>query len=297
MTSTALTVDQHASAPVTGETLQAPVVRRPRPILFYLSVGWLALIVLLAACAELLPVAGYSVPVGAGRLGPELGSLDSMLGTDNLGRSELSRVLYGARVSLLIGAVASLVGLVVGSALGMTSGYFRGRLDAGTALLVDAMLAFPPLILLLALASILTPSIRTLVIGLSLLSIPTFVRLARSATISVSSREYVKAAVNMGAGHSRILLREILPNILGPLAAYLPVVMAAMIVAEGSLSFLGLGIPPPQPSWGGMIADGKDALASAPHLVIVPSLAVFLTVFTLNQAGDHLRAKFTRSSG
>lgn len=157
------------------------------------------------------------------------------------------------------------------------------------------MLAFPPLILLLALSSILTPSVTTMLVGLSIVVIPSFIRLARASTLTWSSREFVRAARNMGAGHSRILFREILPNVLAPLASYLPIVMAAMIVAEGSLSFLGMGVPPPQPSWGGMISDGKDLIAEAPHLVFVPAIAIFFTVFALNQVGDFLRSKFDRT--
>jgi peptide/nickel transport system permease protein len=265
-------------------------------VLFYLSAGWLTLIILLAVFAGALPIAAYSEPIAGGRLGPSFSSLDLLLGTDTLGRSVLSRLIFGAQVSLVVGAVAATTGLVIGALFGLLSGYFRGKVDGVTALLVDAMLAFPPLILLLALASVLTPSVRTLLIGLSLLSVPAFVRLARGATISVSSREFVRAAVNIGATNRRIITRELLPNIVGPMVAYLPVVMAAMIVAEGSLSFLGLGIPPPQPSWGGMISDGKDALARAPHMVVMPAVAVFFTVFSLNQLGDHLRLKFDRSA-
>jgi len=151
------------------------------------------------------------------------------------------------------------------------------------------------LILLLALASILEPSVPTILLGLTLLVIPAFIRLSRANTMSWSSREFIRAARNIGAGNFRILFREILPNLLAPLAAYLPIVMAALIVAEGSLSFLGLGIPPPQPSWGGMINDGKDAIATSPHLVFVPALVIFFTVFALNQVGDHLRTKFDRT--
>jgi peptide/nickel transport system permease protein len=150
--------------------------------------------------------------------------------------------------------------------------------------------------LLIALSSVLTPSLQTILLGLILVAIPSFIRLARANTISWSSREFVRAARNIGATNGRILFREVLPNVVPPLASYLPVVMAVLIVAEGSLSFLGLGIPPPTPSWGGMINDGKDAIAEAPYLVMVPSVAIFLTVFALNQLGDFCRAKFDRTT-
>lgn len=272
-----------------------PAVKKTRSILVYLSIAWLVIIIGAAVFAALLPLAPYNVPIGAPRTPPGFGSLDTILGTDTLGRSLLSRVVYGAQVSLVIGAVAGTVGFVVGSLFGMIGGYFGKRIDAVISLLADAMLAFPPLILLLALASILTPSVQTMLFGLGLLAIPSFVRLSRANTLAWSSREFVRAAKNMGAGNGRILFREIMPNVLAPLASYMPIVIAALIVAEGSLSFLGLGIPPPQPSWGGMINDGKDAIATSPHLVFVPALVIFFTVFALNQVGDHLRTKYDRT--
>lgn len=275
---------------------KVPEIKKSRPVLVYISIGWLVLILLLALLANILPISNYATPIAKPRLSPSFGSLDLLLGTDNLGRSLLSRVIYGARVSLLIAVVASLVGLFLGAFFGMLGGFFRRKVDMVVTLVADVMLAFPPLILLLALSSILTPSIQTLLLGLSLLVIPTFIRLARASTMSISSREFIRAATNMGASNWRILFKEILPNMVAPLLAYLPVVMAAMIVAEGSLSFLGLGIPPPQPSWGGMIADGKDAIAVSPHLVFVPAAVIFLTVFALNQAGDFARAKFDKST-
>lgn len=294
MTRTIVHEEIQVEAPAENRPVVAKI-RKPRSALVYFSLGWLVLILALAVLADVLPISEYSTPIGKPRSGPSFESLDLLLGTDNLGRSLLSRIIHGARVSLLIAAVASLIGLVVGSFFGMLSGYFRRRVDGIISLFTDAMLAFPPLILLLALTAIFAPSIKVLLLGLGLVVIPTFVRLSRASTLSISSREFIRAATNMGASNSRILFKEILPNIVAPLLAYLPVVMAAMIVAEGSLSFLGLGIPPPQPSWGGMIADGKDAIATSPHLVFVPAFVIFLTVFALNQAGDFLRHKFDRT--
>jgi peptide/nickel transport system permease protein len=271
------------------------VVRKPRSILVTLSYVWLAVLILAAVLAPVLPIPTPDIPVGPPRSGPFSGGLDLLLGTDQLGRSVLSRAVYGARVSLVVGTVAGLIGAIVGGVLGMTAGYLGGWVDSVIRLLADAMLAFPPLILLLALGSVLTPSVPTILIGLTLLVIPSFIRLARANTLAWGSREFVTAARNMGAGSGRILFREIMPNLLPTLAAYLPVVMAALIVAEGSLSFLGMGIPPPTPSWGGMISDGKDAIGDYPHMVFIPAVFIFLTVFALNQAGDHLRRRFDRS--
>ena len=272
-----------------------PAVRRRRSVVVYVSYTWLAAIVLSAVLAGLLPIATYDVPVGSSRLLPQGGSIDLLLGTDSYGRSLLSRVVYGARVSLLIGVLAGLLGVFVGTALGLVGGYFGGRVDWFVTLVTDSMLAFPPLIMLLTLTAILSPSATTITIGLAVVTVPTFVRLTRATTISWASREFVRAAKNMGAGDARILVKEIMPNVLPTLGAYFPIVVAAMIVAEGSLSFLGLGIPPPQPSWGGMIDEAKNSIATNPHLVFVPAAVIFLTVFSLNQVGDHLRRRFDRT--
>ncbi len=269
--------------------------RRRRSVIVYLCYAWLTTVVLLAVTASWLPLADYALPVGKPRQSPDLASFDGFLGTDSLGRSILSRSAHGSRVSLLIGLVAGLSGFAIGSTLGLIAGFFGGLADRVITLIADAMLAFPPLILLLALSSVMKPSISTIGVGLTLLVIPTFIRLARANTLAWSAREFVRAARNMGAGNRRILVREILPNVLPSLAAYLPIVIAALIVAEGSLSFLGLGIPPPRPSWGGMINDGKDLIAETPHIVFAPALVVFLTVFSLNQIGDHLRLRFDRT--
>ncbi|PBC56428.1 ABC transporter permease [Rhodococcus sp. ACPA1] len=285
-------------ASAVGAAPRRPVVAPPtkkRSVVVWACYFWLGAVILLALCANLLPIAEYSVPVGGSRVPPQWGSLDLLLGTDSYGRSILSRCIHGARVSLVVGVVAGFTGLAIGASLGMLAGYFRGRTDWCLSLVADAMLAFPPLILLLALASILTPSVTTILIGLTLVTIPAFLRLARATTISWSSREFVRAAKNLGAGDGRILLEEIFPNVVPSLGAFFPIVIAALIVAEGSLSFLGMGIPSPQPSWGGMISDGKAAIATAPHMVFVPAAVIFFTVFALNQIGDHLRLRFDRS--
>jgi len=282
-------VPASAPAPV------VPAAKRRRSLIVCASYAWLVAVIGLGASAALLPIAPHDVPIGQSRLTPQPGSLDLVLGTDNFGRSMLSRCIHGAQVSLLVGTVAGLAGLTIGTTMGLLSGFLGRRVDWVVRLLTDAMLAFPPLILLLALASILTPSVSMILIGLTLVTVPSFVRLSRAHTLSWSSREFVRAAKNMGAGNTRILLKEVLPNVVPALAAFFPTVVAALIVAEGSLSFLGLGIPPPTPSWGGLITDGKSAIATSPHLVFVPAAVIFFTVFSLNQVGDHLRLRFDRT--
>jgi peptide/nickel transport system permease protein len=268
-----------------------PAVRAHRSWLVVLCSGWLALVVLAALLAPVLPLADYGEVAGTPRGGPEF-SLDGLLGYDVLGRSMLSRVVSGAQASLLVGVVSALIAFVAGSFLGLLAGFLRGAVDTVISFVTDTLLAFPPLVLLLALASVLRPSISTLIVSLSLLMTPTFTRLARANTMRWASREFVMAAQNMGAGLPRLMGREVLPNVVPSVASYLPVVIAALIVAEGSLSFLGLGIPSPTPSWGGMIADGQDLISRFPNLVFVPAVTILLTVLALNIVGDGLRLRF-----
>lgn len=282
-------------APAVTSGPAVPAAKKHWSVLVWCSYVWVGLVVLLAAAAPWLSLAPYDAAAAAPRETPRLGSLDLLLGTDSIGRSMLSRAIHGARVSLVVGTVAGLSGFTVGTVLGMVGGYFGGWIDKLVTLVADVLLAFPALILLLSLAAVFSPSVPTILVGLALVTIPTFTRLARANAIAWSSREFVRAAKNMGAGNTRILVREILPNVLPALAAYLPLVIAALIVAEGSLSFLGLSIPPPTPSWGGMINGGREVLDSSPHMVLVPAAAIFLTVFALNQVGEHLRHRFDRT--
>jgi len=253
--------------------------------------GWIALVVLLAIFANVLPLADPSVDVGKGMIGP-FKDWPEFLGTDRLGRSQLSRIVYGARVSLTVGATSALIGMLVGGMIGVLAGYSRRRFDAIVGVATDAFLAFPALILLIALSAILTPSIPTLIIGLSLVSLPSFVRLTRANTLRFVNREFVLAARAVGARPRRIILRELVPNVIAPVAAYLPLITATLIIAESSLSFLGLGIRPPTPSWGTMIADGQASLRDHPYLVFVPATVLFITVFAINAIGEWLRSRF-----
>jgi peptide/nickel transport system permease protein len=262
----------------------------------WLAVGWFALITLLAVLANWLPIEPYDELTGKALLRPGW-RWPEFLGTDELGRSMLSRIVYGARVSLVVGVVATALALVIGGALGMMWGYLRGPLGPILAVVTDAMLAFPGLILLLAATAVVTPNTRNLALILGVLVVPAFARLARGSTMAAATNEYVTVARTIGATNRRIIVREILPNIVPPLTAYAFIVMATLIVAEGSLSFLGLGIRPPQPSWGGLIASGRTQLDSYPYLTFVPALTLLFTVLALNVIGDHMRRRLqTRES-
>jgi peptide/nickel transport system permease protein len=212
------------------------------------------------------------------------------LGTDGLGRDELARLIYGARISLTVGLFAPVIGLAIGGALGILAGYFRGRFETLVVGSMDVLLAFPPLILALAVTAYLGQSILNLTCILGVLGIPAFMRVARASTLTLARREFVVAAQALGATHARILLRELLPNVLLPLLAFFLLGVAVTIVVEGALSFLGLGVPPPISSWGSMIGEGRESLEIAPQLAFIPAIALFLTVLSFNLVGDTLKA-------
>jgi peptide/nickel transport system permease protein len=257
----------------------------------WVALAWVVLIVLLALTAGILPIDGIDDPVTAERFARPALELDEPLGRDDFGRSLLSRTIHGARVSLSVGVLAAAVGMVVGGVLGLIAGYYRGRLDAVISIVANAILAFPPLILLLALVAVFARTVPNLSLGIAILAIPTFIRLTRAQTVVFSQREFVLTARAMGAKDRRIIFREILPNVLLPVASYAFLVVAVVIVAEGSLSYIGLGIPPPQPSWGGMIASAQPFLQDSPHTVFIPAAAMFFTVLSLNRVGDWARRR------
>ena len=267
----------------------SPVRRGRKPgVLLLVAIGWIALIVLAAALADLLPIPS---PTDMDMLARRaLPSAQHLLGTDQLGRDELARLIYGARISLTVGLLAPVIGVTVGGCLGMLAGYFRGRLETLTVAGVDVLLAFPPLVFALAVTAYLGQSILNLTLVIGVLGIPAFTRVARAVTLSLSEREFVTAARALGATHTRILLRELLPNVALPLLAFFLLGVAVTIVVEGALSFLGLGVPPPAPSWGSMIGEGRESLDLAPWLAFLPAGFMFATVLAFNIVGDTLRA-------
>src|SRR6201996_6985696 len=253
------------------DTVVVSPVRRTRRlgILFWFAVGWTLLVLAAAALADLLPLPS---PTDMDMLERRTSfSALHWLGTDALGRDELSRLIYGARISLTVGLCAPVIGLVIGGALGMLAGYFRGRFESLVVGSMDVLLAFPPLILALAVTAYLGQSIFNLTCILGVLGIPAFMRVARAATLTLARREFVIAAEALGASHARILLRELLPNVILPLLAFFLLGVAVTIVVEGALSFLGLGVPPPMASWGNMIGEGRESLDMAPWLARRPA--------------------------
>ncbi|TYL46410.1 ABC transporter permease [Nocardioides sp. BGMRC 2183] len=262
----------------------------------WLCGAWLVLLVVAAVAAPMLGLPEHEDLTGA--LGePILARPDLVtnhpLGTNNFGLDLLARVLYGARASLVTALTAVLIGMVVGGALGILAGYFRGVVDVVIGILTNALLAVPPLILLIALATVLEPTLRNISLGLATLATPSMIRMARATTIAVSQREFVTAARSMGASGPHVMLRELLPNVVLPLASYGMVMVSVLIVAEASLSFLGLGIQAPAPSWGNMIAEGEGTVfRDHPHIVLVPGTVLFLTVFSFNCLGERARRRF-----
>ena len=278
-----------AALDVEADLDQAPLVpARRADFAFWLGLAWIAIVMAAAIAADWLPLASPSdIDLMARRAGP---SPDHWLGTDALGRDILSRLVFGARISLTVGLIAPLLGLFIGGPLGMLAGYFRGRIETLVVGGIDVLLAFPPLVLALAITTYLGQSVLNITITLGILSIPSLTRVARAATLSFADREFVTAARALGASHRRILMRELLPNIALPLIAFFLLVVAVIIVIEGALSFLGLGVPAPAPSWGGMIAEGRDSLDTAPSIAFLPAGAMFLTVLAFNIIGDRVRA-------
>jgi len=272
------------------EDIAAASVRRPRRlgVLFWIAIGWMGLVFAVAILADVLPMPSPTDMDMLERRAPM--SVEHWLGTDGLGRDELARLIYGARISLVVGLLAPMIGLVIGGALGLLAGYVRGRFETLVVGSMDVLLAFPPLVLALAVTAYLGQSILNLTCILGVLGIPAFMRVARAATLTLARREFVIAAQALGATHARILLRELLPNVLLPLVAFFLLGVAVTIVAESALSFLGLGVPPPISSWGSMIGEGRESLDVAPRLAFLPAFVFFLTVLSFNLVGDTLKA-------
>jgi peptide/nickel transport system permease protein len=219
---------------------------------------------------------------------------DHLLGTDKLGRDVLSRVLFGSRISLAVGATTVAASLAIGLSLGALSGFFGGRTDRLLMRLVDILMAFPGILLAIAMTAVLGPGLHHVVIALALIGWTGYARLVRGEILSLREKDFVQAALALGGSPARVIARHIVPNLLPALLIQATFGMAAAIIAEGSLSFLGLGAEPPTPSWGAMLNEGRQFILVAPHLTTYPGLAITITVLALNLAGDGLRDRLEK---
>jgi len=285
----------------------APSPVRTRPMLGRSRVLWsllrpglapigLVLLVILVLCAIFAPLLAPADPnlvQVTARLKPPFwlasGSLAHPLGTDSVGRDMLSRVIFGARISMLVGISSVLVSGVLGTVLGLIGGYWRGAPDAIIMRLAEIQLAFPFILLAIAVLAVLGPGVNNLILVLGTYGWVTYARVVRAQTLSWRETEFVEAARCMGASSARIMFRHILPNVVSSLIVIASFAMATNVLAEASLSFLGLGAPPDAPSWGAMLAGARDYLQDAWWLATFPGLALMLTILAINVVGDWLR--------
>jgi len=287
------------------------VVKRKLGLAFWIAAGWIALLaigaILTWVAPGLLPladpieqprgidaVAEVSLPPLSTRIDGTL----AVLGTDNLGRDQLSRIIYGAQVSLTVGFFSVFFGLVIGGTIGLVAGYFRKFTDSSLMAAMDILLAFPALLLALAIVAIRGKGVVNAMIALTIVAVPTLARLIRANTLVFSQREFVVASRTLGASHLRVIGREVLPNVLLTILPFIPLGIAVAIAAEGALAYLGQSVEIPQPSWGGMIAQGRPELDSGNWWVpMIPCFVLVLTLVCLNIVGDSIRKYFNVKEG
>jgi len=255
-----------------------------------LAVAGLIIIVLQILMAIFAPVITFHDPVKQNLNASELPvfSEGHWLGTDNYGRDVWSRIVYGARISLVVGIVAVVLGLFGGIILGLLGGYYK-KLDGIIMRIVDLLFSFPGILLAMLIIAILGTSLINVAIAISIWSIPTCARIVRGSVLSIKEKEYIMAMKSLGASDLRIMFKHILPNAFAPIIVFATMRMATAILSTASLSFLGLGAQPPTPEWGAMISQGQAFMWSSPHLTIIPGIAIMLTVFAFNVVGDGLR--------
>jgi peptide/nickel transport system permease protein len=247
-----------------------------------------AAMLVMAAFAEQIAPYGYDDSIRGARMKPP--GAAHWLGTDNLSRDMWSRIVYGARVSITVGFLTVALALVLASAIGVSSAYFGGAWDLIVQRVVDAWLSFPYLIIILSVMAVLGPGLVNVILSLALLLSATNSRVIRGATLAAMQQTYVEAARAIGCGHTRIIVRHLLPNVTATIIILATIGLGAVILAESALSFLGFGVPPPHPSWGGMLSgSGRTYMFRAPWMAIWPGVAISLAVFGFNMLGDALR--------
>jgi peptide/nickel transport system permease protein len=273
------------------------LLKKPLGLLFWLAVGWVSLVIVLAVLANVLPLPSPNYQNYAAINAPP--SIHHLLGTDDLGRDLFSRLVYGARVSLVVGFGAVIIGLLVGGTLGLVSGYKGGRLDVGLNAASFVLLAFPAIVAVIAIVAFWGQSLLKITIIIGVATIPLLYRVVRASSLSFANRDFVIAAKTLGATSSRIVFREILPNVVPVAITFGLITVAGVIVIEGSLAFLGLSVPPPTSSWGNMISEGSSNgnLSTNVYIMLWPVLAMFLLLLSINLIGDRLRQRFDIREG
>ena len=275
-------VPSHEAVP--RSAVMRRLLRRPAAAI---GLAVIVLFVLVALCASwIAPYDPIATSFAAVRKAPSAGH---WFGTDEIGRDVLSRVVFGARASLLAGVVSVLISLSIGVPVGLLAGYAGGTTDMLISRITDALLACPFLILAIALAAFLGPSLTNAMIAIGISATPVFIRLTRGTTLAVKAEDFVLAARAIGNAPWRVAIRHVLPNIVPPLLVQATLAIAAAVIAEASLSFLGLGQQPPQPSWGSMLNTAKNYIDNAPWMAIWPGVSIFLLVLSFNLVGDGLR--------
>ena len=259
--------------------------RRYRPALFGLA--FILLLVVLALGAQW--IAPYPPEQINPRLRGDGPSMQHWFGNDDIGRDILSRIIYGSRIALIVGIGATAIAVSIGVAVGATAGYFGGKVDFVLSRLVDTLMAFPLLALLLTLSTVFGPSLRNVVIVIGCTVWASYARVVRAEVLSLRERDYVLAARAAGATNRRIIARHIVPNAIGPVIILASLAIGSIIILESALSFLGMGVQRPTPSWGTMLSDGRDFIRNYPHIAIAPGVAIALTVLAFNLVGDGLR--------
>lgn len=278
-------VETVTAAPVRQKSRAWRKMRANRGAL--VGLGIILFFAILAAAAPLLPIPGpAATDWSALRQAP---SAAHWLGTDDLGRDILSRMIWGAQASLMAGVFSVAIAVSIGVPFGLVAGYFGGWVDQVISRVTEALLALPFLITAIALAAFLGPSLTNAMIAIGLSAMPIFVRLTRGQVLAVKTEDYVEGARSVGLGHIDIMLRYILPNVFAPIIVQATLTIATAIIAEASLSFLGLGQQPPAPSWGSMLNVAKNFLSQAPWMAMWPGVAIFLVVIGFNLLGDGLR--------
>jgi peptide/nickel transport system permease protein len=251
--------------------------------------GLIALLVIVLAAVSASQVSPYDPLKQDFRVERQVPSIQHPMGTDEFGRDVLSRVIWGARVSVLAGLIAASIALASGLVLGMVAAYYGGRADALIMRTMDVVLAFPYLLLAIAVVAILGPGLLTAMIAIGIVYVPSYARVVRGAVLSVRAREYVEAARALGAGDTRVMRQHVLPNASAPVIVQTTLNIGAAIVDTAGLSFLGLGTQPPTPDWGNMLAAGRSYVIDSPWIATFPGFAILVTVLAFNLMGDALR--------